>query len=222
MLSGRRCGGTRVMSASASRTRPSLGRSKPATMRSSVVLPQPEGPSIVTNSPSRIARLTSSSATTAPKRWVTRSTVTAAACSLTAARPRRRRRARAERRRAPRSANTNASSHSRSVTAISSVETTLIDGSTVRRSCDQMYSGSVPSGADHEERDDELVERERERQAGRADQQRPDLRHRHAPEAQPAVRAEIGRGLVERGVEAVERGRRDQQEVREHVDACGR
>jgi len=41
-------------------------------------------------------------------------------------------------RRAARSANRNATSQSTSVTVMSSVETTLIDGSTVRRSWDQM------------------------------------------------------------------------------------
>ena len=41
-------------------------------------------------------------------------------------------------RRAARRANRNATSQSTSVTVMSSVETTLIDGSTVRRSCDQM------------------------------------------------------------------------------------
>ena len=44
---------------------------KPATMRSSVVLPQPEGPSSVKNSPSRISSETSSTARTVPKRACT-------------------------------------------------------------------------------------------------------------------------------------------------------
>ncbi|MCY1212392.1 hypothetical protein D9M72_241260 [compost metagenome] len=42
--------------------RPSLGSSMPATIFSSVLLPQPEGPSNVTNSPSAIDRSTGSSA----------------------------------------------------------------------------------------------------------------------------------------------------------------
>jgi hypothetical protein len=42
--------------------RPSLGSSMPATIFSSVLLPQPEGPSSVTNSPSAIDRSTGSSA----------------------------------------------------------------------------------------------------------------------------------------------------------------
>ena len=127
------------MSESPSSTRPIVGRSKPATMRSSVVLPQPDGPSIVTNSPSRKARLTSSSATTEPKRCVTCSTVTAAACSLSSGTTSATRSSPlAALRRAARRANRNATSQSTSVTVMSSVETTLIDGSTVRRSCDQM------------------------------------------------------------------------------------
>src|SRR5215218_10091340 len=47
---------------------PSEGGMKPAIMRSVVVLPQPEGPSRETNSPSRRARSTPSTAATAPKR----------------------------------------------------------------------------------------------------------------------------------------------------------
>src|SRR5690242_21074624 len=45
---------------------PALGSSKPATMRSVVVLPQPDGPTSTTNSPSSIARLTLFTAATAP------------------------------------------------------------------------------------------------------------------------------------------------------------
>ncbi len=50
---------------------PASGASKPAIMRSSVVLPQPEGPSRVKNSPGSIASVTSSIAVSAPKRRVT-------------------------------------------------------------------------------------------------------------------------------------------------------
>src|SRR5690242_20801518 len=45
---------------------PPLGSSNPATMRSVVVLPQPDGPTSTTNSPSSIARLTLFTAATAP------------------------------------------------------------------------------------------------------------------------------------------------------------
>ena len=45
-----------------SRSRPSLGSSNPATIFSSVLLPQPEGPSSVTNSPSATVRSTGCSA----------------------------------------------------------------------------------------------------------------------------------------------------------------
>ena len=44
------------------RTSPALGRCSPATIRSSVLLPQPDGPTIARNSPSRIARSIGSSA----------------------------------------------------------------------------------------------------------------------------------------------------------------
>src|SRR5436190_18518668 len=49
-------------------TSPESGGSSPAITRSSVVLPQPDGPRKQTNSPASMARLTSSSATTLPKR----------------------------------------------------------------------------------------------------------------------------------------------------------
>ena len=49
----------------------SRAASKPAIIRSSVVLPQPEGPSSVKNSPASMDRLTSSTATKSPKRRVT-------------------------------------------------------------------------------------------------------------------------------------------------------
>src|SRR5579872_5133001 len=43
---------------------PRSGRSRPATQRSKVLLPQPLGPKIATNSPSRTSRLKSPSAAT--------------------------------------------------------------------------------------------------------------------------------------------------------------
>src|SRR2546427_13280293 len=46
--------------------RPSSGRSKPAISRSVVVLPEPDGPSRVKNSPAGISRSTRSTATTSP------------------------------------------------------------------------------------------------------------------------------------------------------------
>src|SRR3989454_1279773 len=46
--------------------RPSSGRSKPAISRSVVVLPEPEGPRSVKNSPAGISRSTRSTATTSP------------------------------------------------------------------------------------------------------------------------------------------------------------
>src|SRR5687768_2441571 len=58
--------------------RPALWVSRPAMMRSSVVLPQPEGPSRQTNSPWATDRLTSRRATKAPKCLETPSTLSAA------------------------------------------------------------------------------------------------------------------------------------------------
>ena len=45
---------------------PASGRSKPAIRRSVVVLPEPDGPSMVKNSPRRTSRSTESTATTSP------------------------------------------------------------------------------------------------------------------------------------------------------------
>src|SRR2546426_1980532 len=73
-----RSGPGAVMSLPSSVARPVVGVSKPATMLSSVLLPQPDGPTRVTNSPAPIARSIGSSACTpsavAPKRLDTPST----------------------------------------------------------------------------------------------------------------------------------------------------
>ena len=71
MLTGRRCGGTPASDRPPSRISPSLGSSKPASIRSKVLLPQPEGPSRAWNSRSWIARSSASTATASPKRLVT-------------------------------------------------------------------------------------------------------------------------------------------------------
>src|SRR6202023_2301862 len=47
------------------------GQSRPAMMRNSVVLPEPDGPSRATSSPERISRSTWSRAVKAPKRRLT-------------------------------------------------------------------------------------------------------------------------------------------------------
>ena len=51
MLTGRSCGGTVLMSTPSMQMRPLLGWAKPASMRSSVVLPQPEAPTSANISP---------------------------------------------------------------------------------------------------------------------------------------------------------------------------
>ena len=112
----------------------------------------------------------------------------------------------------------NATTQSSSVIAMSRVEIVLIDGSTVRRRLDQMNMRERRVGPDHEERDDELVEREREGERGRTDEDRPDLGQRHPPEHDPRRGAEVGGRLLERTVEPVERRHGDEQEVREDVD----
>ena len=67
----RLCVGTRVMSSPSRRIAPAVGSSSPAIMRSSVVLPQPDGPSRQTKVPCGTVRLTSSTAVKSPKCLVT-------------------------------------------------------------------------------------------------------------------------------------------------------
>src|SRR5262245_53553941 len=71
MLTCRLLGGTPTTSSPRSWMSPSSGSSNPATMRIVVVLPQPDGPSSVRNSPSRMSIDRSSTATTSPKVFVT-------------------------------------------------------------------------------------------------------------------------------------------------------
>src|SRR5256885_16858513 len=62
----RRCGGNVSMRLPPKRIWPAVRSAKPAIVRSSVVLPQPDGPSSVKNSPSSISSDTSSTARTVP------------------------------------------------------------------------------------------------------------------------------------------------------------
>ena len=71
MFTGRRCGGISVTSSPPMNRLPDVGRSKPASNRSSVVLPLPEPPSSAKHSPSATSSETSSTATTSPKRLLT-------------------------------------------------------------------------------------------------------------------------------------------------------
>ncbi len=84
MLTGRWCGGMALMSSPSSRMRPSVGVSKPASMRSSVVLPQPDGPSSAKNSPCAMSSDRPSTAVSAPNRFDTASKRTsgAVACPI--------------------------------------------------------------------------------------------------------------------------------------------
>src|SRR5436190_8704854 len=67
MLTGRRYGGSAPISSPSSKMRPASGVSKPASNRSSVVLPQPEGPSSAKNSLRPISSEKSSTAACVPK-----------------------------------------------------------------------------------------------------------------------------------------------------------
>ncbi len=71
MPTSRLCGGVSETSRSPKRISPLSGRMKPASTISSVVLPEPEGPSRVMNSPLAISRLTLSSAGVRPYVLVT-------------------------------------------------------------------------------------------------------------------------------------------------------
>src|SRR5260370_29506201 len=73
MAAARRRGGTSLTTRSSKRISPASGRSKPAIMRSVVVLPQPEPPTSETSSPGRMSRESPSTATAPPKRFVRRS-----------------------------------------------------------------------------------------------------------------------------------------------------
>ena len=71
MLTGRLLGGVADIGWPSIRISPSVGVSKPATILSSVVLPQPEGPNKEKNSPREISKLAWSTAVTVPKRLLT-------------------------------------------------------------------------------------------------------------------------------------------------------
>src|SRR6266540_3020140 len=68
MAMSRRRGARSVTSVPPIEMRPSVASSRPATIRSNVVLPQPEGPTNTMNSPSSMRRSTLSTATTPPEK----------------------------------------------------------------------------------------------------------------------------------------------------------
>src|SRR5215470_13653529 len=84
MFTGRRCGWTDTMSSRSRRMRPSVGASNPTSIRNSVVLPQPEGPSSAKNSTCPISSESASTATTEPNRLVTASKRTSGCFSFVA------------------------------------------------------------------------------------------------------------------------------------------
>jgi hypothetical protein len=67
MLVGRWCGATSAIETLSMRISPEVGVSKPASIRSKVVLPQPEAPSSEKNSPPPMVKSTRSTALTGPK-----------------------------------------------------------------------------------------------------------------------------------------------------------
>ena len=82
MLVGRLLAGMPAIDCPAMTTVPSVGSSNPAIRRSSVVLPQPDGPSREKNSPSRMVASTPLSAVTEPKALLTPSISMMAFCVI--------------------------------------------------------------------------------------------------------------------------------------------
>src|SRR6476646_9324154 len=76
MLTGRLSGGSLVTSRPRSSIRPEVGASKPPIIRRVVVLPQPDGPSKLKNSPSRTSRSMWSTATASPNFLTTSTSLT--------------------------------------------------------------------------------------------------------------------------------------------------
>src|SRR5262245_9895338 len=80
MPTSRLFGGSRPTSRPLISTRPAVGSTNPAMIRSVVVLPQPEGPRSVRNSPSSTVRSSAASASTSPYRCSTPSNTTFGGC----------------------------------------------------------------------------------------------------------------------------------------------
>ena len=115
-----------------------MGCSKPATIRSVVVLPQPDGPSSEKNSPASIVRLRSSTAVAEPNRLVTPSNRTASLMPPPSPLGRR------ARSRAARTARGRAIASAIAIVEIASISVpiALIVGVTPKRIADQMRTGS--------------------------------------------------------------------------------
>src|SRR6185503_2443287 len=73
MPTPRWCTGSAVTSRSPNQTRPESGTTNPASMRSSVVFPQPDGPRSVKNLPDGISRSRSVKSGCPSYAWLTRS-----------------------------------------------------------------------------------------------------------------------------------------------------
>src|SRR3954453_3804953 len=75
-------GATLLTSRSPMKIEPDVIASRPASIRSAVVLPEPDGPTSTTNSPSAISSDRSTTASTAPKRFPTSTKRTPAISAL--------------------------------------------------------------------------------------------------------------------------------------------
>ena len=139
MFTFRSYGGTSSTGSPSSRMWPSVGTSKPASMRSVVVLPHPDGPSRLKNSPFGIARSMLSTAVKSPNRFVTPSIVIASdtyplSCPVSTLMPLSLR---------PKNLGIRTAAMTAVIeTTIMSVPIALIVGETPKRIADQMRTGS--------------------------------------------------------------------------------
>ena len=175
---------------------PPLGVVKPAIIRSVVVLPEPDGPSSVTNSPRRTSRSTPSTAVTLAERLAEVRAARAPAARPTAGR---------------RPAAGDCRRHGRRLAADDEQQQQQRGRDDHQRGRDgrdgriDHLADLLPhldrqrpeSGVGHEDRDDDLVPGRDEREQRPGEDARQDDRERHPPERPARVGAQAGRGQLE-------------------------
>src|SRR5256885_5512149 len=202
-----------VTSLPATTMRPWSGRSKPATSRSAVVLPQPDGPRSDRNSPSPSEMSIPFSALTVPKSrwrfWSSRYPISAPSARSSEDTPRAAALASHEQEREhgePREAEAHQRQRRRGV-GLRLVDVLQEDRERVER---------------REVRDRELAEHDRERQEGRADRRRPDVREDDLEQRRRPARSEALRRLRQRvDVDRPESGVEREERVGEREDHVG-
>src|SRR6185369_3319847 len=191
--------GTPLTSFPSISTWPRSSETKPAMARSRVVLPLPLGPSRPKNSPSLKVMVTPSKAAIAP--YFFTASVTATVLMIPSPFAAEAIETRGQQQRAHRHHDDDGR-----------------DGVDLRR--EALADGAVDlhrqrgdAGRRQEIRDDELVERDREREQGAADHARRQQRRRHAPERLPGRRAQSRRRLLHRA----RKGRQPRADHHDHV-----